>query len=795
MAEQKLIGSSIKRREDPRFITGKGHYTDDLKLAGMTYAAFVRSPHAHARIKSIDVSRARAHPGVVAVFTGKDMTGVNSLPCGWDLRKEKNIPGVVQDLAMVPHMPLSSDAARHVGDPVAVVIADSQDAARDAAEMVRVDWEPLPSVTATDRAARAGAPQIHAGAPGNIAFKWELGGGDIDAAFKAAAVVVKKRIVNQRLVANAMEPRACVARYEDATGELTLWLTSQNPHVHRLLMCAFVLGIPEHKVRVIAPDVGGAFGSKIFLYNEEVVCSWASRQLKRPVRWTATRREAYLTDAQGRDHVTDAAMAMSKDGRILGLHVKTTANLGAYLSTFAPAVPTFLYGTLLNGVYTIGAIKCEVTGVFTNTTAVDAYRGAGRPEACYVLERMVEASAAALKMDPAEVRRKNFIPKFSGAFQTLVAVAYDSGDYAKAFDRLLEIFDYKKFRAEQAAARKQGRYLGVGFSTYIEACSIAPSKVVGALGAGAGLYESGKIRVHPTGSVTVYTGTHSHGQGHETTFAQLVADELQIPIEQVEVVHGDTGAIPFGMGTYGSRSASVGGTALHMSVNKIKEKGKKIAAHLLEASASDIEYTGGQFHVRGAPGKAVPFGAVALTAYVPHNYPEGLEPGLEETSFYDPSNFCFPFGAHACVVEVDPDTGEVKIVRYLAVDDVGNVINPMIVDGMVHGGIAQGAGQALWEGAVYDDQSGQLITGSMMDYAMPKADQLPSYETDRTETPTPVNPLGVKGAGETGTIAATPAVVNAVVDALSGFGVDHLEVMPLTSERVWKTVQATRSRR
>ena len=443
MATAKLFGASIKRREDPRFITGKGNYTDDLKLAGMTYAAFVRSPHAHARIKSINVSKARALPGVVAVFTGADMTGVNSLPCGWDLRKEKNIPGVVQDLAMVPHMPLSSDAARHVGDPVAVVIADSQDAANDAAEQVAVDWEVLPSVTATDGAAKAGAAQIHAGAPGNVAFKWELGGGDVDAAFKAADVVVKKRIVNQRLVANAMEPRACVARYEDATGELTLWVTSQNPHVHRLLMCAFVLGIPEHKVRVIAPDVGGGFGSKIFLYNEEVVCSWASRQLKRPIRWTATRREAYMTDAHGRDHVTDAAMAMSKDGKILGLHVKTTANLGAYLSTFAPAVPTFLYGTLLNGVYTIGAIKCEVTGVFTNTTAVDAYRGAGRPEACYVLERMVDAAAAALKMDPAELRRKNFIPKFSGAFQTLVAVSYDSGDYAKALDKLLQMFDYK----------------------------------------------------------------------------------------------------------------------------------------------------------------------------------------------------------------------------------------------------------------------------------------------------------------------------------------------------------------
>ncbi|MBI2206286.1 MAG: molybdopterin-dependent oxidoreductase [Candidatus Rokubacteria bacterium] len=791
----RLFGKSIKRREDPRFVTGRGTYVDDVKLPGTTYAAFVRSPHAHARIRTIDTAEAKRHPGVVAVFTGADMTGVNSLPCGWDLRQSKNIPGVVQDLAMVPHMPLTSDVARHVGDPVAVVIADSRDAATDAAEKVKVDWEVLPSVTATDKATAPGAARVHDAAPDNIAFKWELGGGDVDGAFKKADVVVKKRIVNQRLVANAMEPRACLARFDEATGELTLWVTSQNPHVHRLLMCAFVLGIPEHKVRVIAPDVGGGFGSKIFLYNEEVVCSWATRQLKRPVRWTSTRREAYLTDAHGRDHVTDAELALAKDGTMLGLRVKTTANLGAYLSTFAPAVPTFLYGTLLNGVYQIGAINCQVTGVFTNTTAVDAYRGAGRPEACYVLERIVEAGARALKMDVAEIRKKNFIPKFSGAFQTLVAVSYDSGDYGAALDKLLQMFDYKKFRAEQEAARKQGRLLGIGFSTYIEACSIAPSKVVGALGAGAGLYESGKVRVHPTGMVSVYTGSHSHGQGHETTFAQLVADELQIPIEQVEIIHGDTGQIPFGMGTYGSRSASVGGTAILMSINKIKEKGKRIAAHLLEASPKDIDYVNGSFQVKGVPDKAVPFGAVSLTAYVPHNYPDGLEPGLEETSFYDPSNFCFPFGAHACVVEVERDTGAVKLLRYLAVDDVGNVINPMIVDGMVHGGIAQGIGQALWEGAVYDVQSGQLMTGTMSDYALPKADLLPMYETGRTVTPTPVNPLGIKGAGETGTIAATPCVVNAVVDALAGLGVDHIEAMPLTTERVWQTIQAATAKR
>jgi len=778
--EERLFGKSIKRREDPRFITGRGHYTDDLKLEGLTYAAFVRSPHARARIRAIDIAAANGHPGVVAIFTGKDMTGVNSLPCGW----------LLPELKVPAHPPLATDVAQYVGDPVAVVIASDQETALDAAEKVRVDWEVLPSVTGTEKAAGKGAPQLHEVAPNNVAFRWQIGdAAATDAAFKTAATVVKKRIVNQRLVANAMEPRACVARYEAATDELTLWVTSQNPHVHRLLMTAFVLGIPEHKVRVIAPDVGGGFGSKIFLYNEETVCSWASRKIQRPIRWTATRREAFQTDAHGRDHITDAELALSKDGKILGLRVKTIANLGAYLSTFAPAVPTYLYGTLLNGVYEMGAIHAEVTGVLTNTTPVDAYRGAGRPEAAYLIERMVEAGAAALKMDTVEIRKRNFIPKFADGYQTKVALSYDSGDYAAAFDKLLGMLDLKKFRSEQEAARKQGRLLGVGFSTYIEACSIAPSKVVGALGAQAGLYESGAVRVHPTGKVSVFTGSHSHGQGHETTFSQLVADQLGIPMDDIDIIHGDTGRVAFGMGTYGSRSASVGGTAILMSLDKIKEKGKKIAAHLLEASAKDIEYANGKFQVKGAPDKAIPFGQVALTAYVPHNYPEGLEPGLDETSFYDPSNFCFPFGAHACVVEVDRDTGHVELLRYIAVDDVGNVINPMIVDGMVHGGITQGVGQAMWEGAVYDDASGQLVTGTMMDYAVPRAAMLPMYETDRTVTPTPVNPLGIKGAGETGTIAATPAVVNAVVDALAPLGIDHIEVMPLTAQRMWQAIQ------
>ena len=786
MATARVLGASIKRREDPRFITGKGNYTDDLKLPGLTHAVFVRSPHANAKIRRIDTSKAAKSPGVVAIFTGKDMTGVNSLPCGW----------LLPELKIPPHMPLATDAAHYVGDPVAIVIAESQAAASDAAEMVAVDWDVQPSVTSTEKAAAKGSVQIHEVAPDNVAFRWQIGdGAATDAAFKAAAVIVKKRIVNQRLVANPMEPRACVARYDDSTGDWTLWVTSQNPHVHRLLMTAFVLGIPEHKVRVIAPDVGGGFGSKIFLYNEETVCTWATKQIKRPIRWTSSRREAFQTDAHGRDHVTDAEVALSKDGKFLGLRVKTTANLGAYLSTFAPAVPTYLYATLLNGVYEWPAIHAEVTGVFTNTTPVDAYRGAGRPEACYLLERMVDAAAAALKMDPADIRKKNFIPKFDNGYQTKVALSYDSGNYGAAFDKLLGMLDYKKFRADQAAARAKGRLMGIGFSTYIEACSIAPSKVVGSLGAQAGLWESGKVQVHPTGKVSVFTGSHSHGQGHETTMAQIVADSLGIPMDDIEIVHGDTGRVPFGMGTYGSRSASVGGTAIVMSLDKIKEKGKKIAAHLLEANPKDMEYVGGNFVVKGSPQKAIPFGQVALTAYVPHNYPEGVEPGLEETSFYDPSNFCFPFGAHACVVEVDPDTGHVKILRYLAVDDVGNVINPMIVDGMVHGGIAQGVAQALWEEAVYDRDSGQLVSGSMMDYTLPKADMLPFYETDRTETPTPVNPLGVKGAGETGTIASTPAVVNAVVDALSGLGVDHFDAMPLTPERVWKTAQAAKSKK
>jgi carbon-monoxide dehydrogenase large subunit len=761
-------------------ITGRGNYVDDVKLPGMTYAAFVRSPHAHARIKRINTAKAKSAPGIVAVYTGEEVK-TGPLPCAWLL------PGI----KIPPRPVLAQGKVRYVGEPVAIVIAESLYAAKDGADLVEVEYEPLPAIVNCEKAHAKSAPQLFDDVPENQSFDWSIGDkAKTDEAFKSAATVVKQRLVNQRLIPNAIEPRACMASYQPATGDLTLWVTSQNPHVHRLLMAAFVLGMPEHKMRVIAPDVGGGFGSKIFVYNEEVAVSWASKALGRPVKWTAERRESFMTDAHGRDHITDAEMAFDQGGKIIGLRVKTHANLGAYLSTFAPLVPSFLYGPLLSGVYTIPTIHCQVWGVLTNTAPVDAYRGAGRPEATYLLERMMDLAAKTLKVDPAELRRNNLIPADKFPYQTPVAFVYDSGNYAVALDRALELVGYKQVRDEQERGRKSGRYIGVGISTYLEACGPAPSQVAGQLGAQAGLWESAAVRVHPTGMVTVFTGSHSHGQGHETTFAQLAADELGIPYEHVEIVHGDTAAIPFGMGSYGSRSACVGGSAIHLSVQKIIEKGKKIAAHLLEAAEGDISFADGKFSVKGSPDKAKAWGEVCLMAYLAHNLPQGMEPGLEATSFYDPVNFTFPFGAHIAVVEIDPETGHVKILRYVAVDDVGKMINPMIVDGMVHGGIAQGVAQALWEWGAYDD-NGQLLTGTMMEYSLPKADQLPSYETDRTVTPSPVNPLGVKGAGETGTIASTPTIVNAVIDALQPFGVTHID-MPLTPEKIWKAIAASK---
>ena len=783
-----LIGQSVKRVEDRRFVTGHGRYTDDISLPRMTWATLVRSPHAHALIRNVDVSAARSAPGVVAIFVGKDLeaAGVGGLPCGWQVDFKNG-----DQMKEPPHPVLAVDKVRHVGDPVAIVIAETRDQARDAAELVSVDYEVLDAVVHPVKATAQGAPQLFDDVPGNIPFDWELGDqAATDEALAGADHVTTLDFVNQRLIPNAIEPRSAIGDFDASRDHYTLYTTSQNPHVIRLLLCAFVLGLPEHKVRVVSPDVGGGFGSKIFHYAEEVLAVWCSGQIGRPVKWTADRSESFITDAHGRDHVTKAEMGFDKEGRIVGLRVETHANMGAYLSTFAPCIPTYLYGTLLQGLYTTPAVHVGVTAVFTNTTPVDALRGAGRPEATYLLERLLDTAAHEMGEDPAALRLKNFIPPFDGVkeagYQTQVALVYDSGDYETSLKKALEMASYDDMRKEQEKARGEGRLVGIGLSTYIEACGIAPSAVVGALGARAGLYESAGVRVQPTGKVSVFVGSHSHGQGHETTFSQLVADQLGIPMEDVEIIHGDTESVPFGMGTYGSRSLAVGGVAITKSVDKVKEKGARIAAHLLEAAEEDLEYAGGQWTVKGTD-RSIGFGDVALTAYVPHNYPEGLEPGLEFTSFYDPANFTFPYGAHIAMVEVDPETGRIDLKRYVACDDVGNVVNPMIVDGQVHGGVTHGVSQALMEGAIYDED-GQLLNGSYMDYAMPRADDLPSFELDRTVTPCPHNPLGVKGAGETGTIGSTPAVVNAVVDALWHLGVRDLE-MPLTPQRVWQAMQ------
>ena len=783
------IGQSVKRVEDQRFITGKGQYTDDITLPGMTFATFIRSPLAHANIKNIDLSAAKNAPGYVASFVGGDIPeAIAGVPCGWQVDFKNG-----DTMKEPPHPLLARTKALHVGDGIAVVIAETQAQAKDAAAMVEVEYEELPAVTDISEALKDGAPQLHDGVPNNKIFDWELGSGmdAVDSALASASHVTKLDIVNQRLIPNAIEPRCAIGDYDDSRDYHTLYTSSQNPHVIRLLMSAFVLGLPEHKVRVVAPDVGGGFGSKIFHYAEEALMVWVAKQIKRPVKWTAERTESFLSDGQGRDHKTKAQMGFDSDGKMVALKVETDANLGAYLSTFSTAVPTYLHGTLMQGLYTTPAVHITVNAGVTNTAAVDAYRGAGRPEATYVIERLVETAAAEMGVDPAELRLKNFIPPFDGSdaepgYQTQVALQYDSGNYEGVLNRLLEMSDYENLKKERETARANGKLMGIGFSTYIEACGIAPSAVVGSLGARAGLFEAANIRVEPTGSVTLFTGSHSHGQGHETTFAQLIADDLGIPLENVEIVHGDTGKVPFGMGTYGSRSLAVGGSAIVKSLEKIKEKGAKIAAHLLEASAEDLDFADGKWTVKGTD-KSVAFGDVSLTAYVPHNYPEGLEPGLDETSFYDPANFTYPFGAYMAVVEVDPDTGKVDLKRFIACDDVGNVVNPMIVDGQIHGGVAQGIGQALLEGAVFDE-SGQLNTASYLDYAMPRADDLPSFELDRTVTPCPHNPLGAKGCGEAGTIGSTPAVVNAVVDALSPMGVKDLE-MPLSPQRVWAAMQ------
>jgi carbon-monoxide dehydrogenase large subunit len=778
------IGEAVRRKEDYRFLTGAGQYTDDVNLAQQAHAVFVRSPHAHALIRSIDVSKAEALPGVLKVYTGKDIEGkMNGLPCGWLITSTDGQP-----MKEPPHPVLAQGKVRYVGDHVAMVVAETLQQARDAAEAVEVDYDVLDAVVDVEDAQRG--PALHEGAPDNHCYKWAIGDkAAVDAAFAQAAHVTRLDLVNNRLVPNAMEPRAAIANYNRATDEYTLYVANQNPHVERLLMTAFVLGLPEHKVRVIAPDVGGGFGSKIFLYAEDVALTWAARQLNRSIKWTADRSEAFLSDAHGRDHRSHAEMAMDKDGKFLALRVHTDANLGAYLSTFSTAVPTILYATLLAGQYATPQIYVEVDAWFTNTAPVDAYRGAGRPEATYLLERLVTQCAWDLGLGQDEIRRRNFITQFP--YQTPVALQYDTGDYHAAMDKAQQLADVAGFEARKKASEAKGLKRGIGYSSYIEACGIAPSNIAGALGARAGLFECGEIRVHPTGSVTVFTGSHSHGQGHETTFAQVVAARLGIPVENVDVVHGDTGRVPFGMGTYGSRSISVGGAAIMKALDKIEAKAKKIAAHLMEASDADIEFSGGEFKVKGTD-KKIPFGQVALTAYVPHNYPlDKLEPGLNETAFYDPANFTFPAGTYICEVEVDPATGLVRVDRFTAVDDFGTIINPMIVEGQVHGGLVQGIGQALLENCVYDRQSGQLLTGSFMDYAMPRADDFPTFQLDTICTPCTHNPLGTKGCGEAGAIGSPPAVINAVLDALRPLGVKAFD-MPASPARVWDAIQSAK---
>ncbi|HLL49625.1 MAG TPA: molybdopterin cofactor-binding domain-containing protein [Thermomicrobiales bacterium] len=784
-APEKLVGKPIRRREDPKLMTGDGNFLDDIRLQGMAHAAILRSPVAHAKIRSIDTSRAKSMPGVLGVFTGEDLADVNPLPCAWQAA------GVDNNVA-TPRL-LALGEVRQVGDPIAVVVAESVYQANDAVEAIDIDFDELPVVVDSREAVQPGAPQLHENAPNNIVMHWTCGtdAETVDRALGEAEVRVSQSIFNQRLIPTAMEPRGSIGRYDSGTEEYTLWATSQAPHVHRLLAAAFVLGVPEQKIRVIAPDVGGGFGSKIFLYFDMPLVLWLSKQLGRPVKYFEDRTENYLHTTHGRDHHTDIEIGATKDGKITALKVSTLANLGAYLSTIAPGIPTTLYGRMVAGCYKIPNIHVDVKGVYTNTAMVDAYRGAGRPEATFVIERTCDLVADATGIDPAEVRRRNFIQPEDFPYDTGIGMLpYDSGDYVPALDKALQQAGYASLLEEQANRRANGssKLLGIGLASYVEVCGVAPSKWIGLSGEGwgAGLWESAQVRVYLTGKVAVTTGSLPHGQGHETTFAQLVSDELGVPYEDIEIEHSDTKGTPFGFGSYGSRSLAVGGTAIYKSVQKVVEKAKLLAAHMLEAAPEDIVYENGKAWVKGSPDAVKTIQDIALQAHVAYDLPPGMEPALEAVTYYDPPNCTFPFGTHVCVVEVDRDTGQVEIVKYVAVDDVGNVINPMIVDGQLHGGIAQGIAQALYEGAVYAD-NGELITATMNDYAIPKASMLPTYELDRTVTTTTVNPMGAKGAGEAGTIGSTPAVANAVVDALSHLGVKHLD-MPYTPERVWRAM-------
>ncbi|HEY2613093.1 MAG TPA: xanthine dehydrogenase family protein molybdopterin-binding subunit [Reyranella sp.] len=781
------IGASVRRKEDLRFLTGKGKYTDDINRPGQLQACLLRSPHAHAEIAGIDTAKAMAAPGVAAIFTGADLQApdlkLGGLPCGWLITSKDGSP-----MAEPMRPMLAQGKVRHVGDPVAVVVAETREQAEAAAELIEIDYRELPAVVASDEAIKPGGPLLFDAAPGNLCFDWHLGDRPaVDAAFARAHHVTRLELVNNRLVSNPMEPRAAIGEHDSATGDYTLYTTSQAPHVHRLLIAAFVLQLPEHKLRVVAPDVGGGFGTKGSLYNEQALVLWLAAKLGRPVKWTADRSEIFLTDNQARDHLTRAELALDEDGKFLAMRVVTLANLGAYLGSFAPAIPTWCYGTLLAGNYATPAIHVEVKGVFTNTAPVDAYRGAGRPEACYVVERLVDRAAREMKIEPAELRRRNFVANDAFPYTTPVALTYDSGDYFKTLDMVLEAADYAGFERRRQESAARGKLRGIGLATYIEACAMAPSVMAGQLGARAGFYETAEVRVHPTGSITVFTGSHSHGQGHETTFAQLVSDQLGVAFDQVDIVHGDTGRIPFGMGTYASRSLAVGGTALVKAMDKIVNKGKKIAAHMLEAAEADIEFVDGKFAVAGTD-RAASFAQVAFSAYVPHNFPiETLEPGLDETAFYDPTNFTYPAGAYVAEIEIDRDTGTVALVNFTGADDFGRIVNPMIVEGQVHGALVQGIGQALYENAVYDPESGQLATGSFMDYCMPRADNFIPFKLETNTTLCAHNPLGAKGCGEAGTIGAPPAIMNAVLDALAPLGITDLD-MPATPERVFRAI-------
>jgi len=775
------IGARVARKEDKRFITGAGRYVDDMVVPGMKQAAFVRSPHAHAEITAIDISAAREMPGVIDILLGRELKtdGIGNLICGWMIHSKDGTP-----MKMGAWSPLAVDRVRYVGDAVAIVVAETRGQARDAAEAVNVTYKELPSVTDVVSALRSGAPQLHPEADGNLIYDWEIGdAGAADAAIARAAHVTRMKIVNNRLVPNAMEPRAALGHYDKSEDHYTCWTTSQNPHVARLVMSAFYNVAPENKLRVIAPDVGGGFGSKIFIYPEEIVCLWASRKTGVPVKWVADRTESFMADAHGRDHVSEVSLAFDADNRIIAMKVDTIANFGAYMSLFSSAVPTYLYATLLSGQYDIPAIHANVRAVYTNTAPVDAYRGAGRPEATYLVERVMETSARELGVSPAELRRLNFIRQFP--HQTPVIMNYDAGDYEASLNAATAAADYAGFPARRAEAKARGKLRGIGMSCYIEACGIAPSAAVGSLGAGVGLWESAEVRVNAVGTIEVLTGSHSHGQGHETTFSQLVAGRFGVPLDSVSIIHGDTDKVQMGMGTYGSRSGAVGMSAVVKALDKVEAKAKKIAAHLMEADEGDIVIENGELKVAGTD-KSVPWFQMALAAYTAHNLPQGMEPGLKEGAFYDPSNFTFPAGCYICEVEIDPDTGRAEIVQFVAADDFGNIINPMIVEGQVHGGIAQGVGQALLEGTQYDAQTGQLLTASYMDYTMPRADDLPSFSVSHQNTPCPGNPLGIKGCGEAGAIGSPPAVMNAITDAI---GTNELS-MPATPQKVWAALKS-----